>query len=90
MRSSWRSSWRRRGPGDLLEAALRGVEALRDHVERVGELGPLLPEAGQALEDLVGGAGEPGLLDRLADDGQHREEADRRAQHHLLARGRRR
>ena len=56
-------------------------------IEGLGELRPLLPEAGQALEDLVARAGEAGLLDGLADHGQHREQAHRRAQHDLLPEG---
>ena len=48
---------------------------------------PLLSEAGQALEDLVAGAGELRLLHGLADHREHREEAHRRAEHHLLPEG---
>ena len=58
-----------------------------DLVERLGELRPLLAEAGQALEDLVARAGELRLLDGLADHREHREEAHRRAEHDLLAEG---
>ena len=87
MRASWRLELAPAGAGDLLQALLGALEAPYDDVERVGELGPLLTEAGQALEDLVGGLGQLGLLDRLADHRQHGEEAHRRAQHHPLAEG---
>ena len=73
------------GAGEVFQAALRGVEALHDGVERAGELDPLLAEAAQALEQLVGRALEAGVLDRLAHHRQHCEQGDRRAEHHLLA-----
>ena len=68
----------------VVPAAADGVEAAAHLVEGVGELAPLLLERRQADQDLVGRALEPGLLDRLADDGEHREQRARRAQDDLL------
>ena len=47
-------------------------------------------EPAEALQDLVADLLEPERVDRLADHGQHGEQGERRAQHDLRGRGRRR
>src|SRR5215207_11291124 len=73
------------GAGEVVPAAPHRVEAAPHLLERVAELAPLLLERPETGEDLVGRALQLHLLDRLADDREHREQRAGRAQHHLLA-----
>ena len=76
------------GAGQVLEAPLRGLEPAAHQVDRLGELAPTARRrrpgtAGsrRTVRSSVNG------VDRLADDGQHREQGERRAEHDLLAQG---
>ena len=77
-------------PASSSKPALRGVEPAPDEVERLGELLPLLAEGVQALQHLVGRALELDGVDRLADDGQHREQRERASTARPSGAGRRR
>ena len=73
------------GALELFERVRRGLEVATDLVHLLDEAVPLLLEPLQPLEDLVRGATELEVVDRLTDHRQHREQRERRAEHHLGA-----
>ena len=64
---------------------LRRVEPLADHVELADELAPLLVEAAEHAQDLVGRLLDHEVVVRLADDAEHGEQRERRTEDDLLA-----
>ncbi len=74
MALSGRSKARRRVVANSSNARFSRVELTLDLVDRVGVLGPLLPELAEQLKDLLTGLFDDEVVERLADDPEKGEQ----------------